>query len=186
MIYGPVAISQRQARVWIDEVPHQLQAADTLIASLPCDHREGSRVGEDRILAIELRIDITPRHEYALLGGIFRPEASGKFRASIPITDKKEMEFADSLVRPIDHVYWELPKEYGKAVHTAIMRHGRAPCGSLEITSAACGEIGSSQVIFACLSQVLLGALEQNMSPEQIAAMALKSNVSNVAAMLRS
>ena len=56
------------------------------------------------------------------------------------------------------------------------MRQKLAPCGTLEINCAACSEIGSNPVIFACLAQALVSAVFENLLAERIAAITLEAN----------
>ena len=182
MIVGPISRPSRQVRVWVGELPERIEGK-VLTATKAC--AEDANAPKDAIIAVEMKIDISPSYMYGLLGGIFHKEASGNFRTLIRVTKNKGREFVDSLAQySSDRVIWALPQEYSDAVLQTIMRHKLAPCGTLEINCAACSEVGSNQVIFACLTQVLIAAVLENSLPEQIATIALESNTANARTVL--
>jgi hypothetical protein len=175
MIIGPLSRSYRQARVWVGELPEKIEGQEVLTVVKTCV--ESATIPSNTMLAVELKINISPSYMYGLLGGVFHREASGELRVLMHTSESKDRPFADSLVRhPSDRVLWALPREYNGAILETIMQQKSMPSGTLEINCAAFSEVGSNQVIFARLSQVLVSAIRDNLSPEQIAAITLESS----------
>jgi hypothetical protein len=81
---------------------------------------------------------------YALLGGSLAPQTQSA-------SDSRRVK--DTLAGTLDTVHAGLPAEYREAVRSATEDR-------LHITTAAHGEVGSSQVAFAHVATLLLGLLE--------------------------
>jgi len=182
MILGPIAKSPREVRVWVGEVPWHLATGGPITAMLPCT--ASPKTERETSLAVEMKIDMSPSFIYGLLGGTFRGDKSGTFEPSMWVTETKEGVFHDSLMRSFDLVHWTFPREFAEAALKAVTRQTHRPSGMLEINCAACSRIGSNQVIFACLAQVLMLAISERLEAPQIVDAAFAQKISDALAML--
>jgi hypothetical protein len=122
-----------------------------------------------------------------LLGFAFEPSESGNLLVSISITSKERHPFNDSIAGTLDNAYWGLPLEYGKAVLRTIQNcEVGIGAGVLDFCCAAHSDVGSEQVIFACLTRTLLLALRERLGGNAVAEAALNQSYPENAAILSS
>jgi hypothetical protein len=95
---------------------------------------------------------------YALLGGEFRPDSSGRLTLSVLSNDEKG-EIFESLAARIDEVRVGLPREFVEAVLNVSGCGSQIPSGRIEINCAAHGRVGSNANLFGRVASLLLSML---------------------------
>ena len=148
----------RRARVWIGELPDTACPSVKILTHTIFASRESQ--SELRSAAIEVFVPLGPRSMYGLLGGQFKPDATGHLNVDVNISSANERLFTDSLARKGDEVRVGLPVEYAQAVLAGVnLTKGELnalTAGKLSINHAAHGAIGSCEVVYKHLAAILV------------------------------
>jgi hypothetical protein len=148
----------RRARVWIGELP---DAACPSIKTLTHAIAAGKERQDGlKLAAVELLIVTGPRSIYGLLGGQWKPDATGQLSVDVSVSAANERLLADSLAMKGDEVRVGLPAEYAKAVLAGVdmakSELNALTAGKLSINCAAHGAIGSCEAVYKHLAAILV------------------------------
>ncbi len=148
----------RRARVWIGELP---DTACPSVKTLAHTIAAGNKLQNGmRLAAIEVLVPLGPRSMYGLLGGQFKPDATGHLSVDVSVSAANERLLADSLVVKGDDVRVGLPAEYAQAVLAGVaLAKGELnalAAGKLSINCAAHGAIGSCEAVYKHLAAILV------------------------------
>ncbi len=103
----------QRARVWIGELPNvACPPVKTLTHTIVADSELQHGL---RLAAVELLIVTGPRSIYGLLGGQWKPDATGELSIEISISGANERLLVDNLAMKGDEVRVGLPAEYANA-----------------------------------------------------------------------
>ncbi len=159
----------RKARVWINDSP-----IDTIDSSSAFIRRfAASKSGnvEPRRVVVEVAVPMGFTM-YGLLGGKIEPNVEG-FEICVQASSDIGTPYSNALVSAdADDIRCGLTDEFVPAVRSAIeecaMRHiDELPNGRLTIDVAACGSVGSNQVVFTKLASILFDALVATTQPTE-------------------
>jgi hypothetical protein len=176
MIIGPLDRGIRKVRVWQNEMPYTIAPGEILRTSI-------SPTGTPSIdyeisVAVEMSLFASPRLQYGLLGANYKPEKSGDLLISVFVSESLENPFTESIAWKRDRVFWGLLKEYALAVLKIVTSSPVAiGPGTLDFRCAAHAEIGSNQVLFACLAQTLMSTFADGLNGEEIADVAFRQSI---------
>jgi hypothetical protein len=148
----------RQARFWIGELPDvACPSVKTLTHTIAADREPRNGL---TLAAIEVFVHLGPRSMYGLLGGEWKPDATGQLSIDVNISTANERLFADSLALKGDEVRVGLPAEYAKAVLAGVdaakSELSALTAGKLSINCATHGAIGSCEAIYKHLAATLV------------------------------
>lgn len=148
----------RRARVWIGELPDAVcPSVRTLTHTIAADRESQNGL---RLAAIEVFVPLGPRSMYGLLGGQFKPDATGQLSVDVDISAADGRLFAGSLAMKGDEVRVGLPAEYTKGVlvgaDLAKSEMSTLTAGKLSINCAAHGAIGSCEAVYKHLAVILI------------------------------
>ena len=148
----------RQARFWIGEHPDvACPSVKTLTHTIAADRESQNGL---RLAAIEVFVHLGPRTMYGLLGGQWKPDATGQLSIEVNISAANERLLADSLALKGDEVRVGLPAEYAKAVLVGVDAAKKEmnvlTAGKLSINCAAHGAIGSCEAVYTHLAAMLV------------------------------
>ena len=148
----------RRARIWIGKLPDAAcPSVKTLTHTIEAGRESQNGL---RLAAIEVFVPLGPRSMYGLLGGQFKPDATGHLSVDVSISAANERLLTDSLVMKGDEVRVGLPAEYAQAVLAGVaLAKGELnalTAGKLSINCAAHGAIGSCEVVYKHLASMLV------------------------------
>ena len=151
----------RRARVWIGELPDTAcPSVKILTHTIAADRKSQHGL---RLAAIEVFVPLGPRSMYGLLGGQWKPDATGQLSVDVSVSAANERLFADSLAMKGDEVRVGLPAEYAKAVLAGVdmakIELNEFMAGKLSINCAAHGAIGSCYAVYKHLATILVKLL---------------------------
>lgn len=151
----------RRARVWIGELPDAAcPSVKTLTHTIAADRESQHGL---RMAAIEVFVPLGPRSMYGLLGGQWKPDATGQLSVDVNVSAANERLLADSLAMKGDEVRVGLPAEYAKAVLVGVdmakSELNALTAGKLSINCAAHGTIGSCEAVYKHLAAILVKLL---------------------------
>jgi len=144
-----------KARIWRASAVPTFAPAGTLIEEVGADP-EASLL-RDRI-GVEALVPRGARAEYGLVGVAFERSRTGVLQVHVPFTKTAGPSWPDSLARQLDDVRLGLPYEYAAPILAVASDSARQrfPAGTLKITHAAHGLVGSSGEFFG---RLVIGAL---------------------------
>ena len=120
-----------------------------------------NKINKTRFVECEIAL---PLHasSYAFLGVEFAPNEEEFLNIEVRYNESKE-EYKQTLSMCGGVTYKGLPEEFVNAVYKSILQFfeygAEIPCGKLTVKTAANCEVGSSNVIFACLIKIVLDIL---------------------------
>jgi hypothetical protein len=173
MIRDPALQGERNARVWIDELPHAMYepvSIDEFV--LPAS----SATWPAREVAVEYLAHTGARLLQGLLGCRFTPDRSDSLKVRVATGASDENSWTPIFVLRKDRYRVGLPQEYGRAVLERLRATEsltRLGPGTLIIGCAGHSDIGSSQSLFGRLTGMMIGVLllpDADPSDEQLAA----------------
>ena len=110
--------------------------------------------------AIEVFVPLGPRSMYGLLGGQWKPGATGQLSVDVSVSATNERLLADSLAMKGDEVRVGLPVQYAKAVLAGVdmakSELSALTAGKLSINCAAHGTIESCEEVYKHLAAILV------------------------------
>lgn len=116
-----------------------------------------------RLAAVEVFVPLGPRSMYGLLGGKFKPDATGHLSIDVSVAAANERLLADNLAMKGDEVRVGLPAEYAQAVLAGVsLAKGDLnvlAAGRLSINCAAHSAIGSCAAVYKHLAAILVKLL---------------------------
>lgn len=160
----------RKARVWLDELP-----GDALISNETAREAHvfegGAAIAQWRRVAIEVFQPFGASFHYGLLGGEYQSTERGELEVIAPIdTPFSERLFGNALASSLDMVTIGGLPEYAGAIWSGVeqVNIGARPCGVLNITCMAHGEIGSAPIMFGSLARALIITLCRSDQPSSL------------------
>lgn len=151
-------IYHKKCRIWINDVPEiQYQVTDIIEETFEAN----MVLNKAKIITAEL---LLPRNAsyYALLGAKFIPDNSGEMIATVKLSDSEKNVFRNAITYDFETVFCGIPDEYGNSILKYIKDNISKlsfPSGKLCFDIGAYGIIGSSQLIFSQLTEVILKLL---------------------------
>lgn len=149
----------KKARFWIDELPDAMYCPSDMVAyKVPVNSQ---RYVDVQVAAIELLVPLGARSMYGLIGGSFEPNEGDGLSVEIYVSSSVERIFSESMAGLNDEVRVGLPVEYVRGVaagvDVACAKLDSIAAGTLRLTCAAHGLIGSSEVIYKTITSALIG-----------------------------
>jgi hypothetical protein len=151
----------RRARVWLDDLPSHAQLSNGTTFETYVFDGGIATVLRSRV-AIEILQPFGGSFHYGLLGGEYQWVEGNGLEVVVPIdTPSPERRYVDSLARSLDSVIIGGLPEYASAICAGIMQVSASarPCGILNLTCMAHGEIGSAPKVFNSLARAVIHAL---------------------------
>jgi len=160
-------VNSGRIKYWIDELPlidapNHLSVDDDILVQ--CD-RKFIRTK----VALEIALNKNAGY-YGLLGVEYFPIQSSNLRITINYTAKNELKYNDTILQYDNKVFMGLTEEYvdytQKKMVDYLNSNGGIQPGLLNVAVAANSEVGSSQVIFGALSEMLIEIIIRNGSKQ--------------------
>jgi hypothetical protein len=149
---------ERQARVWIGELPDAIYPAEKSVRHVLSTSDRS--VVEPLLAAVEFFAHVGPRTYFGLLGGQLLPSETGRLAVNVSITDTEGKPFLNNPSSKVDKIRVGLPSEYVGGVLAGVALAKKEldvlSSGNLLINCAAHGYIGSSESTFKHLALILL------------------------------
>jgi hypothetical protein len=161
-----------KARIWLDELPDWYYEGTEIIER----QRESAASNQpiNKSSAIELFVPIGGRFYYGALAVTFVPVAAGPLVIQVPVLDSEDILQNALPGSKLDTVNIGLLPEYSNGVFDGILNTVTAQLlgsGTVYISGAAHGAVGSSPWIFEVLSRIsvrLLTLEKKEVSDEQL------------------
>ncbi len=121
--------------------------------------------------AIEFLQPFGPSFHYGLLSGEYQSTEAGELEVIVPLdTPFSECLYENALAGSLDMVTIGGLPEYADAICSGVeqVSIGARPCGVLNITCMAHGEIGSAPIMFSSLMRALIIALCRSDQPASL------------------
>ncbi len=157
----------RRARVWLDELPSGVQLSNETMRETHI-FDGGGATALRKLVAIEVFQPFGASFHYGLLGGEYQATEVNALEVTVPLnTPFPDRLYAASLARSLDTVTIGGLPEYAPAICTGIeqVSISARPCGVLNLTCMAHGEIGSAPIVFSSLARALVIALCRSDQP---------------------
>jgi hypothetical protein len=160
-----------KARIWLDELPNWHYKGTEIVERQLDSTMLNPPLNESS--AIELFVPIGGRFYYGALAMTFVPASVGPLVIQVPILESEDLLQDTLLGNKLDTVLIGLFPEYANGIFDGILNTVTAQLlgsGTLYISGAAHGAIGSSPWIFQVLSRIsvkLLTLEKKNVSGEQ-------------------
>jgi hypothetical protein len=160
----------KKAKVWLDDLPSGALLSNETVRET--NVLEGGPVTALRKrVAIEIFQPFGASFHYGLLGGEFQSTEGNELKVIVPLdTPFPERRYGDSLAGSLDAVVIGGLPEYVNAIYTGLEQAGvgARPCGVLNLTCMAHGEIGSASTVFSSLARALMLALCRSDQPASL------------------
>lgn len=172
-MYNYILDNGLRSNIWVNEVP---MVNDADLDAILSEKDTVRKTGKKRII-IELFI---PRdhNNYALLGLEFVPNAEQSLTYKISINNKEGTEYNNSIALSYDQVTWGILDEYKQGIINSMnkyLNNKSLTNGIINYNISAHAEMGSSQLMFEKVSDILLSLLVKENIDENIALYTLKS-----------
>lgn len=151
----------RKGKLWINELPiMDYDIIDKLELSLTI--KNGMEV-KPCSLALELLLSPRQVSNYAFLGVDFTPNNENKLEITVRISCDEGEILEDNIASQSDEVHIGLPKEYGQAIlrgaQKTLNEIPNFSGGTLNFNIGAHGLIGSSQLSFSKVAEIIIKLL---------------------------
>jgi hypothetical protein len=151
----------QKARIWLDELPSAAVLSDEAAREshiFEC----GSAIALRRAVAIEIFQGRGASFYYGLLGGEYQPTRQGALAVVVPLdTPFPERLYSSSLAGKLDAVTIGGLPEFAVGIRAGLQQVdvSERPCGVLNLTCMAHGEVGSAPIVYGFLARALLFVL---------------------------
>lgn len=160
----------RSARVWLDDLPSGAQISNETARETHV-FEGGSAIAQWRRVAVEVFQPFGPSFHYGLLGGEYQSTERNELEVVVPVdTPFSERLYGDALASSLDVVTIGGLPEYAGAICSGVeqVNVDARPCGALNITCMAHGEIGSAPIMFSSLARALIVTLCRSDQPSSL------------------
>jgi hypothetical protein len=151
----------QKARIWLDELPSCASLSNEAAREshiFEC----GSAIALRRSAAIEVFQGRGASFYYGLLGGEYQPTQRGALAVAVPLdTPFPDRRYSSSLAGKLDAVTIGALPEFAIGIRAGLQQVdvSERPCGFLNLTCMAHGEIGSAPIVYGFLVRALLSVL---------------------------
>jgi hypothetical protein len=117
--------------------------------------------------AIELVVPIGGRHYYGGIAVAFTPQEKKELVVQVPLSADDGIPYKESLVDKMDIPFIGFPREYVSGIFEGVMNAGEIAAlggGTLRVSGAVHGRVGSSIWMFSVLSRIVVKLLTLDLS----------------------
>jgi hypothetical protein len=160
----------QKARIWLDELP-SISILSNEAARESQIFECGCAIALRRLVAIEVFQGRGASFYYGLLGGEYQPTRRGALAVAVPLnTPFPNRLYSNSLAGKLDAVTIGGLPEFAIGIRAGLEQVdvSERPCGVLNLTCMAHGEVGSAPVVYGSLARALLFVLCRSDPPASL------------------
>lgn len=150
----------REARLWVDELPAWNYEASEIVEEKQAAQQDG-KAWQQKV-AIELLVPSGGRIYYGGLAVTFTPAQTRELLVQVPLTADDGVPFDEALAERFEMPFIGLPKAYVSGVLDGLMKAERTAAlgsGTLQVSGAVHGRVGSSIWMFKMLGHIVVRLL---------------------------
>jgi hypothetical protein len=160
----------QKSRIWLDELPStaiRSNEAGRVSQIFEC----GSAIALRRLVAIEVFQGRGASFYHGLLGGEYQPTRRGALVVAVPLdTPFPNRLYSNSLAGKLDAVTIGGLPQFAIGIRAGVQQVdvSERPCGVLNLTCMAHGEVGSAPIVYGSLARALLFVLCRSDPPASL------------------